>query len=87
MNSTKLLRFALAAALAFGTSAFAATGAASAASASKGTGTAQTHHCQQADGSMDLGKTRKACLAAKGTWAKDGAASAPATAVSAAPRK
>ena len=88
MTSTNLFRFALvSAALAFGTSAFAAAGPASAASASKGTGTAQTHHCKLADGSMDTGKTKKACLAAKGTWAKDGAASAPAAAVSAAPKK
>lgn len=41
--------------------------------------TPQTHHCKQQDGSMDLKKTKKQCLAAKGTWAKDAdAAAAPA---------
>lgn len=42
-------------------------------------GTPQTHHCKQQDGTMDMKKTHKQCLAAKGTWAKDaGAAAAPA---------
>ena len=86
MISRNLLRIALvSAALAGGTPAFAA--AKDAASAAKGTGTPQTHHCKQADGSMDMGKTRKACLAAKGTWLKDAAATAPAPAASAAPKK
>jgi hypothetical protein len=65
------------------TMAFAATPASAPA---KGTGTPQTHHCKQADGSMDMGKTKKACLADKGTWLKDGTA-APAPAASAAPKK
>ena len=43
-------------------------------------GTPQTHHCKLADGTTDAGKTKKQCLAAKGTWAKDtAAAKAPAT--------
>lgn len=52
-------------------------------------GSHQTHHCKQADGSMDMAKTKKACLADKGTWVKDAAASAPAAApaASAAPKK
>jgi hypothetical protein len=57
----------------------------------KGAGTPQSHHCKQADGTMDMGKTKKACLADKGTWLKDAqpsaAASASAPAVSAAPKK
>ncbi len=77
MNSRHLFRIALfTAAVSFGTLATAATK--DAASAPKGTGTAQTHHCKQADGTMDMGKTRKACVAAKGTWLKDAAATAPA---------
>jgi hypothetical protein len=85
MTSRNLLRIALVcAALASGTTAFAATK--DAASAAKG-GSPQTHHCKQADGSMDMGKTKKACLAAKGTWLKDAAAAAPAPAASAAPKK
>lgn len=42
-------------------------------------GTPQTHHCKLADGSTDAGKTKKQCLAAKGTWAKDAATATPAT--------
>jgi len=58
----------------------------------KGTGSHQTHHCKQADGSMDMAKTKKACLADKGTWVKDAqpaaaAASAPAPAAASAPKK
>jgi hypothetical protein len=45
---------------------------------------AQNHHCKLADGSMDMKKTHKECDTAKGTWAKDAAATtdkpaAPAT--------
>jgi hypothetical protein len=37
---------------------------------------------------MDMGKTKKACLAEKGTWFKDGAAAAaPAPMASAAAKK
>ena len=47
----------------------------------KNQGTPQTHHCKQQDGTMDLKKTKKQCLAASGTWVKDaGAAAAPAAA-------
>ena len=85
MTPKNLLRIALiSAALASGTMAFADTKDAVPA---KGTGTRQTHHCKLSDGSMDMGKTRKACLAAKGTWLKDAAASAPAPTASAAPKK
>jgi hypothetical protein len=43
-------------------------------------GHAQNHHCKQADGTVDIKLTKKQCLAAKGTWAKDApAAAAPAT--------
>ena len=88
MTSSKLLRIALvAASLGCGTVAFAAS---SASAPAKGTGTRQTHHCKQADGTMDMSKTRKACLADKGTWAKDdasAAAPAPAPAASAAAKK
>ena len=84
MTSRNLFRFALASALlAGGTLAFAAT---SASAPAKGMGTRQTHHCKQADGTMDMNKTRKACLADKGTWAKDDA-SAAAPAASSASRK
>jgi len=52
-------------------------------------GTPQTHHCKQQDGTMDMKKTHKQCLAAKGTWAKDAdapaASAAPAPAATAAP--
>lgn len=34
----------------------------------KGVGTHQNHHCKQSDGTMDMGKTKTACLADKGTW-------------------
>ncbi len=86
MTSKNLLRIALASAsIACGTMAFAETPASAPA---KGTGTRQNHHCKQSDGSMDMTKTKKACLADKGTWLKDGAAAtAPAPAASAAPRK
>ncbi len=89
MTYTNLLRIALvSAALACSTTAFAATKDAAPAKAS---GTHQNHHCKQSDGSMDMSKTKKACLADKGTWLKDAqpaaAASAPAPAASAAPKK
>ena len=81
MTSTNLLRVALvSAALASATMAFAADTKAAASAPAKGTGTPQTHHCKQSDGTMDMGKTRKACLADKGTWAKDAAAPAASTA-------
>ena len=86
MTSKNLLRTALvSAALASCSLAFAATPASAPA---KG-GSPQTHHCKQADGSMDMTKTRKACLADKGTWAKDAmaGAAAPAPAASAAAKK
>lgn len=52
----------------------------------KNQGTPQTHHCKQQDGTMDLKKTKKQCLAASGTWAKDAdATAAPAPAAAAAP--
>ena len=57
----------------------------------KGHGTHQNHHCKQADGTMDMSKTKKACMADKGTWLKDGQAAAsamaPAPTASAAPKK
>ncbi len=86
MTSKNLLRIALiSASLACGTMAFAATPASAPA---KGTGTRQNHHCKQSDGTMDMSKTKKACLADKGTWLKDAAAAAaPAPAASAAPKK
>ena len=85
MTSVNLLRIALvSASLACATTAFADTAASAPA---KGTGTHQTHHCKQADGSMDMTKTKKACLADKGTWAKDAAASAAAPAASPAAKK
>jgi hypothetical protein len=85
MTSTNLLRIALvSASLACGTMAFAQTPASAPA---KGTGTRQNHHCKQADGTMDMGKTKKACLADKGTWLKDAPAAAPAPAASAATKK
>ena len=89
MTSKNLLRIALmSACLACASLAFAATPASA---PDKGTGARQNHHCKQADGSMDMGKTKKACLADKGTWLKDaqaGAApSAPVPAASAAPKK
>lgn len=86
MLSKNLLRIALVSAcLCGGTVALAATPASAPA---KGTGTRQNHHCKQSDGTMDMTKTKKACLADKGTWLKDGAAAtAPAPAASAAPKK
>ena len=86
MISRNLLRIATVyASLACGAIAFAQTPASVAA---KGTGTHQNHHCKQSDGTMDMSKTKKACMADKGTWLKDGAAgTAPASAASAAPKK
>ena len=86
MTSKNLLRIALvSASLACSTVAFAQTAASAPA---KGTGTRQNHHCKQADGTIDMSKTKKACLAGKGTWLKDGAAATvPAAAASAAPKK
>jgi len=86
MTSKNLLRIALlSAALACGTTAFAETPASAPA---KGTGTRQNHHCKQSDGTMDTSKTKKACLADKGTWLKDGAATAaPTPTASAAAKK
>jgi len=84
MISKNSLRIALvSASLACGTLAFAATPASAPA---KGAGTRQNHHCRQSDGTLDTSKTKKACLADKGSWLKDGAA-APAPAASAAPKK
>ena len=85
MISKHLLRIVLAsAALCIGgTAAFADT---TSAAPAKGAAHPQTHHCKQADGTMDMSKTKKACLAAKGTWLKDSAAAA-APAASAAPTK
>ena len=86
MTSLNLHRVALvSAALATGTTAFAADTPASA--PAKGTGTPQTHHCKLSDGTMDMGKTKKACAAAKGTWAKDAAAASAAPAASASAKK
>ena len=87
MTSRNLLRIALvSAALASCSLAFAET---SASAPAKGKGTAQNHHCKQSDGTMDMSKTKKACLADKGTWQKDAqaAAAAPAPAASAAAKK
>jgi hypothetical protein len=81
-----LLRIALvSASFACGTMAFAATPASAPA---KGAGTRQNHHCKQSDGTMDMSKTKKACMAGKGTWLKDdAAAAAPAPAASGAAKK
>ena len=86
MTSKNLLRIALVSAcLACGNVALSATPASAPA---KGTGTPQRHHCKQSDGTMDMSKTKKSCLADKGTWLKDSAAAhAPAPAASAAPKK
>ena len=86
MTSKNLFRIALvSASLACGTMAFAET---SASAPAKGAGTPQNHHCKQSDGTMDMSKTKKACLADKGTWLKDGAAAtASASSASAAPKK
>ena len=51
----------------------------------KNQGTPQTHHCKQQDGTMDMKKTKKQCLAASGTWAKDADAAAAAPAAPAVP--
>lgn len=51
----------------------------------KNQGTPQTHHCKLQDGSMDMKKTKKQCLADKGSWAKDADASAAPAAAPAAP--
>ena len=76
MTSKNLFRIALiSATLTCSASAFADAPAAASAPAKKG-GSHQTHHCKLADGTMDMSKTRKACLAEKGTWAKDAAAAA-----------
>ena len=84
MTSTNLLRTALvAASLACVTMAFAGEPASAAA---KGNGTRQNHRCKQSDGTMDMSKNKKACLAAKGTWLKD-AAAAGSPAASAAAKK
>ena len=81
---TNLLRTALVStALASCSLAFAATPA----SAPVKGGSPQTHHCKQSDGTMDMSKTKKACLADKGTWQKDAAAAAAAPAASAAAKK
>ena len=78
MNSKNILRIALvSASFACGTVASAATPASA---PTKGTGMRQNHHCKQADGSMDMSKTKKACMAGKGTWLKDDAAAAAAAA-------
>jgi len=86
MTSKNLFRTALvSASLACGAAAWAATPASAPA---KGTGTPQNHHCKQSDGTMDMSKTKKTCLAGKGTWLKDGAAATtPAPVSSAAPKK
>lgn len=74
MISKTLLNIALVSAtLAAGSVAYAAD--------AKPKGSHQSHHCKQADGTMDMAKTKKACLADKGTWVKD-AAAAPAPAAS-----
>jgi hypothetical protein len=77
MRSKNLLCAALVSAL-FAASAPAFAADTKDAAPAKKSGTHQTHHCKMADGSMDMGKTKKACLAAKGTWAKDEAPAAPA---------
>jgi hypothetical protein len=78
MTALNLFRITLVAASVAGcTAAFAETAASAPA---KGTGTHQNHHCKLSDGSMDMGKTKKACLADKGTWFKDGAAPAASAA-------
>ena len=86
MISKTMLRIALvSASFACGTMAFAVTPASTPA---KGTGMRQNHHCKQADGIMEMNKTKKACVADKGTWLKDdAAASAPAPVASAAAKK
>lgn len=72
MTSTTLLRIALVStALVTGSSMALAAGS-----------HPQNHHCKLADGTMDMAKHKKECVAAKGTWVKDApaagdAASAP----------
>jgi hypothetical protein len=82
MTCKNLVRIALfSASIACGTMAFAATPASGPA---KGAGTRQNHHCKQSDGTMDMSKTKKACMAGKGTWLKDDAApNAPAASAAA----
>lgn len=48
----------------------------------KGSGTPQNHHCKRSDGTMDMSKTKKACLVDKGIWLKDAQPAASATAPS-----
>lgn len=76
MNFTNLLRVATIGAV---------LAVSSGAAYAKNQGTPQTHHCKMADGSMDMKKTKKQCLAGKGSWAKDSDAAAPAAAPTAAP--
>jgi len=63
----------------------ASVGAVLAVSCSAAHASPQTHHCKQTDGTMDMTKTKKQCLAAKGTWAKDAPAAASPAAAPAAP--
>lgn len=86
MTSKNLICIALvSASLVCGTMAFAETPASAPA---KGKGTPQNHHCKQSDGTMDMNKTKKACMADKGTWLKDGAAATEqASSASAATKK
>ena len=86
MASKNIFRVALiAASVALSSAAFAADDAAAPA---KKAGTRQNHHCKQTDGTMDMTKTKKACVAAKGTWLKDSAPAAADPAASAvAPKK
>ncbi|MBV8503465.1 MAG: hypothetical protein JO006_17330 [Paucibacter sp.] len=85
MTSKNLLRIALASvALAGSSMAFAADAPAAApAKPAKH----QNHHCKKADGTMDMDKTHKACVAEKGKWVKDAPAADAAPAASAAPKK
>lgn len=77
MNFTNMIRVACVGAI---------LAASSSAAYAKNQGTPQTHHCKLQDGSMDMKKTKKQCLADKGTWAKDAdSAAAPAPAATAAP--
>jgi len=90
MPSKNLLCVALVSAL-FASSAPAFAADTKDAAPAKSGGTHQTHHCKMADGTMDMSKTKKACLAGKGTWAKDAApaaaAAAPMPSASATPKK
>ena len=47
-----------------------ATSVALASGAALAKGSVQTHHCKMTDGTMDMKMTKKACMTAKGTWAK-----------------